>query len=476
MNHSPCTVFFRGMERRMKIAMLSPIAWRTPPRHYGPWEWVVSLLTEGLVKRGVDITLFATQDSITSGKLEAICPRPYEEDPGIDPKVWEGLHIAHLFERAEEFDLIHNHFDFLPLNWSGLVKTPVLTTIHGFSSSKILPAYQRYNGKTYYVSISEADRNPELDYLATIPHGIPVDQYDFQPKPGSYLLFFGRIHPDKGTHEAIEVAKRAGMGLILAGIVQDRNYFEKRVQPHLDSRIQYIGPISQERKSEILGGAYALLHLIHFKEPFGLSLIEAMACGTPVISRGLGAIPEIVEPGRNGFIVENLNEALEALEKIREIDRFACRRTVEEKFSQDRMVEAYLQIYQDILNREKREEKRPWGGYRILGSEASFKVKKIWIEPQKRLSYQRHCHREEHWVLIEGKAQVILEGREILLQAGDSVTIPQGAAHRIGNIGEGPLSLIEIQRGSDFSEEDVIRLEDDYGRTDSYTGMSVHGG
>lgn len=161
----------------MRIAMLSPIAWRTPPRHYGPWEWVVSLLTEGLVKQGVDVTLFATQDSMTSGKLEAVCPRPYEEDSCLDPKVWEGLHIAHLFEKAEQFDLIHNHFDFLPLTWSRLVRTPILTTIHGFSSPKILPVYRRYNRKVYYVSISEADRNPELDYIATIHHGIPLDQY-----------------------------------------------------------------------------------------------------------------------------------------------------------------------------------------------------------------------------------------------------------------------------------------------------------
>ncbi|MCX8118127.1 MAG: glycosyltransferase [Desulfobacterota bacterium] len=454
----------------MKVAMLSPIAWRTPPRHYGPWEWVVFLLTEGLVRRGVDVTLFATKDSITSAKLEALCPRPYEEDPNLDPKVWEGLHIAHLFEKAEQFDLIHNHDDFLPLNWSGLVGTPVLTTIHGFSSPKILPAYRRYNGKVYYVSISEADREEGLEYLATIHHGIPVEQYRFNPEPGGYLLFFGRIHPEKGTHEAIELARRAGMRLIIAGIIQDRSYFEREVRPHLDSMIQYIGPVGGERKSEILGGAYALLHLIRFREPFGLSLIEAMACGTPVIARGLGAIPEIVQPGRNGWIVDGPEEAVEALEKVRKIDRSECRRSVEERFTQDRMVEDYLRVYRQILDRHKREEKRPWGGYQVLRSEASFKVKKIWVDPHQRLSYQRHLHRKEHWVVIEGKALVLLEGKEISLGPGDSIDIPQGAAHRIGNIGEGPLVFIEIQRGDLLAEEDVIRLEDDYGRSDSKGG------
>ena len=451
----------------MKIAMLSPIAWRTPPRHYGPWEWVVWLLTEGLVKRGIEVTLFATADSLTSAHLEAICPAPYEEDRSLDPKVWEALHIAHLFEKADSFDLIHNHFDFLPLNWSGLVRTPILTTIHGFSSPKILPAYRRYNGKVYYVSISEADRDPELDYLATIYHGIPVEQYEFHPRPGQYLLFFGRIHPEKGTHEAIEVAKRAGMKLILAGIIQDERYFREKVKPHLNSAIQYIGPVSQERKSELLGGAFALLHLIHFREPFGLSLIEAMACGTPVVARGLGAIPEIVEPGENGYIVETVEEALEALEKIPEMDRSACRQFVAKRFHQDRMVENYLQAYQRILKREKREERRPWGGYQVLGVEPTYKVKKIWIDPQKRSSYQKHRYRDEHWLLIQGQAKVTVEGEEGILLPGDSIDIPRGSAHRIGNIGEGPLSLIEIQRGSHFSEDDVIRLEDDYGRATS---------
>jgi glycosyltransferase involved in cell wall biosynthesis len=460
----------------MKIAMLSPIVWRTPPRHYGPWEWMASLLTEGLIKQGVDVTLFATQDSMTSGKLEAVCPRSCAEDPGLDAKVWEGLHIAHLFEKAEQFDLIHNHLDYLPLNWSGFVRTPVLTTIHGFPSPKILPVYRRYNKKVYYVSVSEADRNPQLDYIATIHHGIPLDQYEFRFQPGEYLLFFGRIHPEKGTHEAIEVARRAGMKLLIAGIVQDQRYFEKEVRPHLDSMIRYIGPIGHEGKSEILGGAYALLHLIQFNEPFGLSLIEAMACGTPVITRGLGAIPEIVEPGENGFIVKTTGETLEALKMIPDIDRSECRRTVERKFNHHRMVEAYLQVYHSIIEKEKREEKRPWGGYKILESESSFKAKKIWIDPGQRLSYQKHRHRNEHWLLIEGKAKAVLDGKEIYLEAGDSIDIPQGSAHRIGNIGESLLSFIEIQRGDDFSEDDVIRLEDDYGRLDHSSEASIHEG
>lgn len=228
--------------RPLRIAMLAPIAWRVPPRAYGPWERVVSILTEGLVARGADVTLFATADSRTSARLAAVAPRPYAEPPGLDAKVWECLHIAHAFERAAEFDLIHNHFDFLPLSYSALVRTPVLTTIHGFSSERILPVYERYNDATHYVAISDADRHSRLDYAATIHHGIPLEEFTFRREPDDYLLFFGRIHPDKGAAEAIAVARQAGRRLLLAGIVHDEAYFAREVAPHLDGdRVAFMG-------------------------------------------------------------------------------------------------------------------------------------------------------------------------------------------------------------------------------------------
>ena len=214
--------------------MLAPVSWRVPPRHYGPWEQFASLLTEGLVDRGIDVTLFATADSVTAARLASVVPRGYSEDPNVEPKVTECLHIAHAFERAAEFDLIHNSFDFLPLTYSGLVETPVLTTIHGFSSPRILPVYQRYNAITAYVAISDADRHPTLDYVATIHHGIDTDAFFLHPSPGGYLLFFGRIHPDKGAVEAIDVAERCGLPLVMAGIVQDQAYFDELVAPRID--------------------------------------------------------------------------------------------------------------------------------------------------------------------------------------------------------------------------------------------------
>jgi glycosyltransferase involved in cell wall biosynthesis len=340
----------------MRIAMLSPIAWRTPPRHYGPWENVVSLLTETLVARGVDVTLFATADSETRAKLVSVCPRGYEEDPSLDPKVWECLHISEVFERGDAFDLIHNHFDFLPLTYSRMTRTPIVTTIHGFSSEKILPVYRKYNKRTYYVAISDADRHPDLDYVATIHHGIDLRCFTFRPEPGGYLLFFGRIHPDKGPAEAIEIARRAGMPLVMAGIVQDRLCFDREVAPHLDGRnVRYWGSAGPQERDRLLGEAYALLHPIRFEEPFGLSVVEAMACGTPVVAYRRGSMPEVVQHGRTGFLVESLEEAVEALKRVRQLDRSACRKWVEERFTAERMADDYLAVYRKILSGHKRE-------------------------------------------------------------------------------------------------------------------------
>jgi glycosyltransferase involved in cell wall biosynthesis len=334
----------------MHIAMLSPIAWRTPPRHYGPWESVASMLTEGLVARGHDVTLFATADSQTSGRLHAVCPRGYEEDPSLIPKVWECLHISELFEHADTYDIIHNHFDFLPLTYSGLTTTPIVTTIHGFSSPGILPVYKKYNGNVFYVSISDADRSPDLDYIQTIHHGIDIQQFDFQPDPDDTLLFFGRIHQDKGVREALYIAKACNKKLILAGIIQDHAYYDQYVAPHLDNDlVVYVGSVGPVERNRLLGKACALLHPIQFDEPFGLSIVESMACGTPVIAFDRGSMPELIENGQNGFLVSNVNEAVEAVARIKAIDRAACRRHVERRFTVERMIDEYIDVYEMIL-------------------------------------------------------------------------------------------------------------------------------
>jgi len=335
---------------KKRVAVLSPVAWRTPPRQYGAWETVASNITEGLAARGWDVTLFATRDSVTRGQLHAVIDRGYEEDPNADPKVAEYLHISEVFEHAAEFDLIHSHYDFMALSYSRLVKTPVLTTIHGFSSPKIMPVYQKYRDG-YFVSISHSDRAPGLNYLATVYNGIDLSLYPFQESQGEELIFLGRIHPDKGVHLAIAVARLSGLPLLIAGIIQDQEYFRKQVEPYLDDReIRYIGPVDVAGKNELFLKARALLHLNTIPERFGLVLTEANAAGVPVIAMDLGSCREVIEDGKTGFLVNGVNEAVEALKRVQQIDRSACRRRVQQCFSIETMVKAYERVYCTIFD------------------------------------------------------------------------------------------------------------------------------
>ncbi|MFD2769251.1 glycosyltransferase family 4 protein [Cellulomonas phragmiteti] len=321
-----------------------------PPRGYGPWEQVASTLAEGLVARGHDVTLFATADSLTTAHLHAEAPAGYEEDPTVDAKVCEALHIAACFERAGQFDVISNQFDFLPLVFSRLVSTPVVTTVHGFSSERILPVYRAYDDVTHHVAISDADRHPDLTYAATIHHGIDVDAFSPGAGDGGYLLFLGRIHPDKGTATAIEVARRAGLPLVVAGVVHDEVYHRREVLPHVDGdRVRYVGPVGPAQRDRLLGGAVALLHLIDFDEPFGLSVVESMAAGTPVIAYPRGSMAELVTPGLTGFLVDDVPGAVTAVAAAAGLDRTACRREARARFAAGRMVADYEQLFARVV-------------------------------------------------------------------------------------------------------------------------------
>ena len=329
--------------------MLAPIAWRTPPRHYGPWEQFASLLADGLVAAGHDVTLFATADSLTSATLQSTAPGGWSDDPDIEPKVAECLHIASVFERAGDFDIIHNGFDFLPLTYSDLVDTPVITTIHGFSSERIVPVYERYDATTQYVAISDSDRHPRLNYAATIHHGIDTAAFGVSSAPGDHLLYFGRIHPDKGTAHAIEVARRTGRPLDIAGIIQDQDYFRTEVEPHLSNDVRYIGAVTAAERAGVLGNAHALLHLIDFDEPFGYSVVEAMACGTPVIATRRGSMPELIDHGTTGYLVQTVDEAIEAVAVADHLDRARIRAVAIERFDVSRMINQYVSVYAEIL-------------------------------------------------------------------------------------------------------------------------------
>jgi glycosyltransferase involved in cell wall biosynthesis len=336
----------------LRVAMLAPIAWSTPPDHYGPWEQVVATLTDALVDRGVDVTLYATGDSRTRARLVSVVEHGYEVDRTYPVKVFEALHIARCFEDASTgaYDLVHNHFDFLPLAWSRLVTTQVVTTIHGFSSPAIVPAYAAYNGHVHYVAISDADRDPTLSYAATIHHGIDVGQFPFRdtPDPDGHVVCFGRIHPDKGTHEAIDIARAAGRPIRLYGIVQDERYFDVMVQPRLGRGATFGGAIGGPDRAAALGAASALVHPVEFAEPFGLSVVEAMACGTPVVAYRRGAMPEVIRDGVTGFLVDDVAGAVAALNRIDELDRRACRTDVDQRFSAQRMADDYLALYHRV--------------------------------------------------------------------------------------------------------------------------------
>ena len=327
--------------------MLAPISWRTPPRHYGPCEQVTSLLTEALVARGVDVTLFATKDSRTAAKLDAICPAPYSEDPAIDAKVWEMLHVAHVFEQAGEFDLIHNQADFVPLAFSRLVATPMVTTIHGFSSEEF-SVFKAYDGHVHYVAISQADRHPDLRYAATIHHGIPLGTLRSAWQRRSALL---RPYSSGQGHSRIDHGGTS--------IWTETDHGRHRPGPELSQRaspartgqpvVVYLGPVGGAAGAKTLGSARALLHLINFDEPFGLSVVEALACGTPVIACNRGSMRELIDDGVTGFLVDSLDAAVAAINRIGEIDRAACRAAVSARFTVDRMADRYLDLYRSIL-------------------------------------------------------------------------------------------------------------------------------
>jgi len=332
----------------MRVALLGPVAWRTPPRAYGPWEQVVSLLAEGLVARGVDVTLFASLDSVTAARLDGVCPRPYNEDPDLDGRVWEALHTAYCYERSAGFDLIHNNLDWLPLAMSGFCRTRLVTTVHGFSDRRILPAYRR--SSSAFVSISDADRAAELEYVATVHHGIDLRLFPFNDAPGEELVAFGRIHPDKATVDAIEIARRAGRPLLICGPVHDERYHAERVMPLVDGdQIRYLGNVGPGDRARILGGAAALLHPLGFDEPFGLSVVEAMACGTPVIAYPRGALPETVDQGVTGFLVDGVESAAAAVADAVRLDRRQVSAVASRRFSADRMVDEYVAVYEKLL-------------------------------------------------------------------------------------------------------------------------------
>lgn len=305
-----------------------------------------------MYRRGVDVTLFATKNSHTAGKLSSVVPVGLEQDRRLDADVFSALHIGAFFEAASGFDIIHNNFDWKPMTYAlGSAGPPMLTTIHGFSSPQILAAYYACAKRSFFCSISNADRDPGLSYVGTTYNGVDSSEFAFNDKPGDYLVFLGRFHPEKGTHLAIEIAKRSGVRLKIAAIPQDDRYFQTFVAPHIDGdRVQFLGAVQREARNELLSNALALVHMTTRPERFGLTMIEAMSCGTPVLGANMGSVREIVIDAQTGFLCDDVPSAVARVPQLAGLDRHACLRRVESEFTIERMVDRYLDAYRAVLS------------------------------------------------------------------------------------------------------------------------------
>lgn len=340
----------------MRIAQIAPLWERVPPKTYGGTELVVSLLTEELVRRGHEVVLFASGDSITSSKLEWVHPYALRLDPNVkEAAIYEMLQLSQVYERANEFDVIHSHMGCAALPYAKLVKTPTVHTLHGIFTpdNEKLFTYARQQP---FISISDSQREPRLNLncVATVYNGVDPATYTFYPQPSDppYLAFLGRLSPEKGAHTAIEIAKRTGMTLKMAGKIDpvDVEYYEAQIKPHIDGeQIQFLGEADHAQKNMLMGNAIATLFPITWREPFGLVMIESMVSGTPVIAMELGSTREVIAHGKTGFLCHTVDECVAALGNISEIDRQACRQHVEDNFSVRRMTDGYESAYRQVM-------------------------------------------------------------------------------------------------------------------------------
>ena len=342
----------------MRIAQVSPLYESVPPRLYGGTERIVSWLTEELLRQGHDVTLFASGDSLTNARLVSVCPQALRLDPQcVDPLAHHVHLIEQVLQQKDDFDVIHFHIDYLHFSMSRREELPQLTTLHGrLDIPDLVPLYREFS-EMPVVSISDAQRAPLpwINWQGTVHHGMPEERFVASPEPGKYLAFLGRVSPEKGVDQAIEIALRAGVPLKIAAKIDrsDQDYFEEHVKPAFKNElIEFVGEIGDLEKNDFLGNAAALLFPINWCEPFGIVLIEAMSCGLPVIAYPLGSVPEIIENGVSGFLVQNVDEAVQAITRLSTIDRRKCRKAFERRFSDKRMAHDYLRIYERIVKRE----------------------------------------------------------------------------------------------------------------------------
>jgi len=364
----------------MRIGVIAPLVEAVPPTLYGGTERVVSNLTEELVRRGNEVTLFASGDSVTSAELVACTPRSLRLDPAAPDFVTATLfQLGDAYRRAGDFDIIHNHADWLGFPFADLVSTPTATTVHGRLDIPEIAYRYRRGAHHRLVSISHDQRRflPEVNWIATVHNGIDVSRYSLRSQGGDYLVFLGRINPDKGPDRAVEIAERTGMRLVVAAKVDpaDRDYYESYIAPlfRRSHRVEFIGEVDDAAKDQLLGGAYAYLFPIDWPEPFGITMIEAMATGTPVIATACGSVPEVLADGETGFVCHSVAEMVAAVERVPCIDRRACRQRVEQLFSTARMADGYEAVYAQLLS-DQCGEARPFKAGSANGARSSAAV------------------------------------------------------------------------------------------------------
>ncbi len=343
---------------KLRIAQVAPLYESVPPKLYGGTERVVSWLTEELVRQGHEVTLFASGDSVTRARLVAACPRSLRLDPGcVDPLAHHLVLLEEVFRRADDFDVVHFHVDYLCFPFTRRLPIPHVTTLHGrLDIPDLVPLHREYRGMPV-ASISDAQRAPLpwLNWRGTVHHGLPVDLHHGIEEPEAYLAFLGRVSPEKGLDRAIEIARRAGLPLRVAAKVDraDLVYYEETIKPLLDQpNVDFVGEIGEKEKQRFLGNARGLLFPIDWPEPFGLVMIEAMACGTPVVAFRRGSVPEVLDEGESGFVVSTVEEAVEAVERLEEISRRGCRAAFERRFAAPRMASDYVEIYRQQIERK----------------------------------------------------------------------------------------------------------------------------
>ncbi|MCV3213578.1 glycosyltransferase family 4 protein [Plectonema radiosum NIES-515] len=340
----------------MRIAQISPLWERVPPFRYGGTELIVKLVTDELVRRGHEVTLFASGDSITTAKIRSVHPQALRLDPKIkEPSIYEQMMLAEVYQQADHFDIIHSHVGYSALSYCSFVKTPTVHTMHGIFTPDNEKIFQKFSWQPL-ISISEAQRENSLglNYIHTVYNGIDTAVYSFYPEPTqpAYLAFVGRISPEKGPVQAIKIARAVGLPLKMAGKIDvvDKDFYTQLVEPLIDGeQIQYLGEISHEDKVKLLGGATITLFPINWREPFGLVMIESMATGTPVIGMGLGSVPEVIADGKTGFVCHSLEQMIEVLPDAMKIDRYTCREYVVSRFSVESMTDEYERAYAMVL-------------------------------------------------------------------------------------------------------------------------------